>query len=125
MPFDIGESINSIADTILRAPVVGSIARNPIYTAIFTTFVTVIIVMIIFRDADTDESLLVMCLRSGFWVFMMMIGTLFLHNKVLMGEVSAGEKSTAYENVFQGGYDNAVLEDYVVPVAINTDFTNM
>ncbi len=128
MPFDVGSTINYMADAFLRAPAVNSIARNPIYTALLITFVTMLIIMFIFRDADTDDSLLVMCLRGGFWIFLMMLGTLFLHNKILSSEVSAAETNNTYNDVFNGGYSSfgpksVILEDSIIPVRIDTDFT--
>lgn len=132
MPLDVGEAINSFADAILRAPLINTIVHNPIYTAMIITTIVVLIVMFIFRDANTDESLLVLCLRSGFWIFLMMLGVLFLHNKVLITENESHSKDAAFEIVFNGGYArdialgkpvSAVLEDSVVPVHINTDFS--
>lgn len=130
MPFEVGETINHFADTFLKAPIVHNVMRNPIYTALMITFIVVLIVMFIFRDADTDESLLVICLRAGFWIFFMMLGVLFLHNKVLGVETSDSITDSAYDNVFKGGYNvmpggqiPASLEDSIVPVHINTDFT--
>lgn len=127
MPFDVGESINNIADAFLRAPIVNTVAKNPIYTALLITFMVMLTIMFVFRDADTEESLLVLCLRSGFWIFLMMMGTLFLHNKVLVQEQDAADKNVAYDGVFNGGYSTAtpsILEDYVVPVSINTNFSS-
>ncbi len=129
MPFDVGESINNMADAILRAPIVNTIARNPIYTALMITFVVMLVTMFIFRDADTEDSLFIMCLRSGFWIFLMLLGTLFIHNKVLCSENNYNTKNAAYEGVFDGGYTGIVhngmttgiLEDSVVPVTVNTD----
>ena len=74
MPFDIGEVINDISDNILRAPIVKTIATNPIYTAMLISFIVMLIIMFVFRDAETEESMLVMCMRSGFWVFLILNG---------------------------------------------------
>jgi hypothetical protein len=133
MPFDIGESINSVADALLRAPIINKIATNPIYTALSVVFVVMLIILVVFRDADTSEPLLTLCLRSGFWTFLLLTGVLFLQNKVLTRESDSQGKNTAYENVFNGPYGgtgespagapSAALEDYIVPVSINTNFT--
>lgn len=128
MPFNVGESINEIADSLLRAPIVISIAQNPIYTSFAITLIVVLIIMFIFRDVDADESLLVMCLRSGFWIFIMLVGTLFIHNKVLMNEHSNTLKTGQYEEVINANYigepgtRSSILEDNIVPVQINTNF---
>jgi hypothetical protein len=116
MPFDVGESINYFADAFLRAPIVNSIAQNPIYTALVITCIIVLIIMFIFRDADTDDPILVMCLRSGFWIFLMLTGVLLLHNKVLTQEMITAEKTAAFEGVFDSGYPG--MADNIVPVTI-------
>lgn len=131
MPIDIGESINSIADSFLKAPIVHSIAVNPIYTALMLTFVIILVIMFVFRDADTDESLLIMSLRGGFWIFIMLIGVLFLHNKVLGNEIIDNSANKAYNDTFNGGYSgivregempSGILSDSLVPVTINGSF---
>jgi hypothetical protein len=123
MPFDIGESINIIADTFLKAPIIHTVAKNPIYTALVITFTIILITMFIFRDADTDEPLIVLCLRSGFWIFLLSMGILFLYNKVLSDELRYIEKNTAFEEVFNS--TNTAADDIIVPVNINADFANL
>ncbi len=117
MPFNIGESINSVGDAFLRAPFVEKVARNPIYTSLIITFIIVLMVMFVFRDAETDESLLTLGMRSGFWIFLMLTGALFLHNKVLMTEQFSSEKNAAYDGVFEE-YPERSFESGVVPVVI-------
>lgn len=132
MPIEVGELINHFSDSFLKAPIVHTIVKNPIYTSLMITFSIMIIILIIFRDADTEESLLIMALRSGFWIFLMLIGVLFLHNKVLSNETELETKNAAYEDVFATTYGGssvpgkispAVFEDTIVPVNINTNFT--
>ena len=115
MPFDIGESINYLADAFLRAPIVSTVVASPIYTALTLTFLIVLIVMFIFRDADTTESMLIISLRAGFWIFLAMTGALFLHNKVLTAEDRVVKNNELYDGIYRpvGG---AALEDTIVPV---------
>lgn len=115
MPLDVGETINGMADAFLKAPAIKSIVKNPIYTALVITFIIVLIVMFIFRNAETDESLLVMCLRSGFWIFIMLLSVLFLHNKVLVAENNDDIKNTAYDGVFNGGFSGAIADGQSLP----------
>lgn len=131
MPFEIGGSINYLADKFLSAPTIHNIAKNPIYTALLITFIIIIIIMFVFRDIDAKESLLVMSMRAGFWILFMLLGILLLHNKVLSRETEEFKRSTEYENVFSGVYGGAnipgqlskqVFEDSIVPVKINTEF---
>lgn len=132
MPFDVGDTVNSIADSVTKAPIITSIVRNPIYTALMITLIIVFIIMFIFRDADTDDSLLIMCLRSGFWIFLMLLGVLFLHNKALTAENNLETKNAAFEQVFNGSYSNMQpgaeippsLAGMVVPVQISPQTIN-
>lgn len=99
MPFYIGESINMLVDAILRAPLVSKIAKNPVYTAMSMAVMVVLVVMFIFRYAVTEESLLIMSLRSGFWVFLMFLGVIFVHNKVLTNDYDKEQRTASYESL--------------------------
>ncbi len=129
MPFDIGETINAGAKAFLRAPIVNTIAKNPVYTALMITFIIMLIIMVIFRDADTEESLLVMSLRSGFWGFLLTLTIIFLHDTVLWQDIRHTEQSAAIDNVFNGGYNGKLADETsgesIVPVIINTNFGNI
>lgn len=131
MPLDIGESINYMADLFLKAPIINTIATNPIYTAMVITFIVMLIVMVVFRDAETEEPLLKMILGCGFWVFLSTLTILFLHNKILTEEKDVVGKNEAYDGVFGGNYSGAVttggdsnptLEDSIVPIHLNAKF---
>src|SRR5687768_9016989 len=111
MPFELGEAINSIAERITAAPIVESIARNPIYTALLITFVIVLIIMFIFRDVQGDESLLSLCLRAGFYVSVFLTGALLIHNQALMKETSGVAKDSEVATVFakEGAYSGIAV----------------
>lgn len=124
MTFEVGETINQIVDAFLRAPVIYSIARNPIYTALVITLIILLIVAFIFRDIDSDECLLVMTLRTGFWVFIMMLGVIMVHNRVLTGEDLREKRNKSYEEVF-GSSAGVQLDSDFVPVAPSIHRSNM
>ncbi len=117
MTSEVGEVINYIIDGFLRAPIVNSIARNPIYTALVVTAIIMIIILIVFRDIDADETLFTMTLRSGFWVFVMMLGILMIHNRVLGAEVQTQSKEGQYEQVFTPSAVGKFESDFV-PVSV-------
>ena len=116
MPIDIGESINEIADLILNAPIVHTIVGNPIYTALVITFIIILLIVVIFRDADTDESLFVMVMRGGFWIFIALLGTIFLHNKVLTMDNTIKKSDSTFDEVFKDV--NNKLDDSFVEVKV-------
>lgn len=115
MPFDIGKSINYFADLFLNSPTIKKIAENPIYTALMITFVIMLIILYVFREIQSDDSLFVLTIRSGFWVFLMLVGALFLHNKVLE------TRETEFDTIFKGSNEPTfhLFEDSVVPVNLN------
>jgi protein-S-isoprenylcysteine O-methyltransferase Ste14 len=134
MPLEVGEAVNSLADKFISSPFIEQVARNPIYTALLATFVIVLIIMFVFRDAETDDSLLSMCLRSGFYIFIMLAGVLLIHNKVLMHENHTVSSNSDVAGVFKnGGYSGVVtndgqfhaphaVEDSIVPVNVNYEY---
>ena len=127
MPLEVGETINKLADKFMSAPAIMSVAKNPIYTALMITFIIVLLVMFIFRNVETEESLLTMCLRTGFWVLLLLVGTLFIHNKVLMTESLDSSEQEQINQVFnrigadEPNYSNNI-DDSFIPVNINTYF---
>jgi hypothetical protein len=120
MPVEVGETVNYIIDSFLNAPIVHIIAKNPIYTALTITFIVIIIVMFIFRDVDSSESVFILSMRSGFWIAIFMIGVLSIHNKVLSMEQKINADSVVYNGVFTDYPTNGGT----IPVNLtSTDFT--
>ena len=111
MPFSFGESINSISSAMLKSPTIVRIASNPILSAAFLAVCCMIIVMFVFRSADTDESIYIMGLRASFWTFLCGIMVIFTNNKVLgCGESKVGSyDAELFEPAFDNGVDQAVV----------------
>ena len=110
MPLDIGECVNKAADSVLRAPFMHATASNPIYTAMLIVFVVMLIVLIVFRDTKSEDSILVMTLRSGFWIFIATLGIIFMHNKVLTADND--------EKGYQGLFEETSAHPDAVPINI-------
>lgn len=85
MPLSIGKVVDDATNKILNAPLARGIARNPIYTALLISVVVVIIILIAFRNAETEEPLANITLRVGFWTGIFVLVVMLLHNKILMG----------------------------------------
>jgi hypothetical protein len=100
MTFEVGEMLNYLTDAFLKAPIVNTIAKNPIYTALVVTLAVILIIMLIFRDIEADETVLTMALRTGFWVFLMLLGVLMIHNRVLFAESNQSSRDGQYDHVF-------------------------
>jgi len=116
MPFEFGEFVNYLVDSLLNAPIVHTVANNPIYTSLLMTFVIVLIILFVFRDATTDESLFTMSLRAGFWILILLVGTLVIHNRVLGFETENKQNTGRYADVFSGAH---AVDTDVVPVRID------
>lgn len=101
MTFEVGEALNYMIDGFLKAPIVNSIAKNPIYTALAITLIIILILLFIFRDIEADETVLTLALRSGFWIFLMLLGVMMIHNRVLLSETSVQKREGEYEQVFK------------------------
>lgn len=101
MPLDVGELVNSAANTVLKAPFIRAVASNPIYTAMIIVFIMMLVIMIVFRDTKSENSILIMTLRSGFWMFLATLGIIFMHNKILSAEHEESEKTGSYDDVFE------------------------
>jgi hypothetical protein len=105
--------LNYLTDAFLKAPIVGTIAKNPIYTALVVTLMVVLIVMMIFRDIEADETVLTMSLRAGFWVFLMLLSVLMIHNRVLTAESHQYQKDGHYEQLFTPSKVGRFENDFV------------
>jgi len=121
MPLEVGKTINHIADTILKSPMISTVINNPFYTALLTVVVIMMIMLFVFRGAEGDESVVVMTCRAGFWIFFILLGVIFIHNKITTYQILEEKKDGDYGGVFHGSYDG-ILADAIVPVTINTDF---
>ncbi len=124
MPFEIGDSVNKVTEQLLKAPIIGSIAKNPIYTALVLSALTMLIILYIFRSAVTDDPLILLTFRAGFWLTLLSTCVIFIQNRVLCDENSAktvgGQYEQVFKNNFGGSYEPGIdnLEDVVMPVKI-------
>lgn len=115
MPFSISNFINNVSTNILSSPLVISIVKNPLMTAFITTFMILIIILLIF--SNQDAKILTLATRASFWIFITICGVVFLHNKVLMEECKEREMSGKYEGII--GEDVVRNQDQIIPIKIN------
>lgn len=100
MSFDLGHSINQGADYILRAKPAKTIVGNPLYTALLITVIIVFIILWVFREAESDEKVL-LAMRAGFWICLTLVVVLFLHNRILTNELRETGAVERYSGVFE------------------------
>jgi len=131
MTFKVGDFINSIGDKLYNSSTVFRIANNPLYTALCITIVIILIIYFVFRNiSESDDSVFTISLKSGVYIFVLLIGAIFIHSKVLTKDVGAKVGSSEVAEVFaqDGAYSglNAenfsikgdMVEDQLVPVNI-------
>nr|QBR99062.1 hypothetical protein [Faustovirus mariensis] len=58
MTFSIGEAFNNFTQKISNFPIIGTMLKNPIYTAILVTLIICLIAMAIFDDEEMSTKLL-------------------------------------------------------------------
>jgi hypothetical protein len=130
MPLEVGKTINTIVDKILNAPIIRTAANNPIYYGLVITIIIVLIILFTFRDVESEESLMILSLRTGFWVMLFMVTALFVQNKVLTLSFENSHRDGQYTGTFMpiytGGervsvkYPAATLESSVItPTSID------
>jgi hypothetical protein len=87
MSFEIGTSVNNIADRFLSVPLVKTVAESPIFTSGIIAVIMIIVIMLVYGVADS--------VRLGFWTFVLSTIVIFLHDRVLLKEYE--EKQIARE----------------------------
>lgn len=97
MPLDIGETVNYFCDKLLGSSFIRATMKNPIYTGMLITFCIMLIILINFRQAD---DVLMLTLRTGFWMFISVLGIIMIHNKILVQETTVNDRKGAFEDVF-------------------------
>ncbi len=120
MPFNIASFVNTTTNDILKSPFVTSVIKNPICTALMMTLIIIIIILIIF--ANSNNSILVLACRAGFWIFLVSCSFIFLHNKILMSELKEKEIEGSYGDIIGQAL---ISGDDIIPVNINTNFNTL
>lgn len=112
MPFDIGQSINSITESALRNPSITHVAENPFYTALLIATIVILTVMIVFRNSENDDHMYIMLMRTGFWAFVSISFIILLHDKILTREQQEG----IVPNLFTAAPITGEYESLIVPI---------
>src|ERR1700761_1129129 len=98
--FEVSVAVNNIVGGITTMPLLGALIKNPLYTALLITVCILVIILIIFRNAETDESLLMLGVRSSFYVFIVTIAVIFLHKHVLLSDMAKGVREKNFGPLF-------------------------
>jgi hypothetical protein len=117
MGYQIGSVVNSAADWACRAPVIKSIAFNPVLTSLMFTAIVCIVALSVYRRPIKREGR-TKAARAAIYVFMAATAVSFLHHYALERDVRdktyARENRSAFRSIqANGGGD-------VVPVTPRT-----
>lgn len=84
--FGIEDVAKSSTDEVIGRKFIYGIVSNPIYTALIITVLMMVII------TYGDKSPWSKKFKVGFWMFILNLGIIWLHDKVLIDETSAVEK---------------------------------
>lgn len=99
MPFSVGSSVNDFSDWLYDNERLRDLVSNPITSALFMAFMIVLILFLMYLTVGE-------AVRAGFWIFIVLIGALCIHDKILTLEIR-GQKSK------KGGHDLTSKYDIV------------
>jgi len=103
MPVDSKEILSGIGSKLNAAPIIGTITKNPFYTAVLISIIIMLVVLFVFRNAlleEESESLTKLALRTGLYSLFLVTGIQFLQNQHVFDEVKAGGQSAKLDEVF-------------------------
>lgn len=111
MPLQINNLIDGAADNALKRSAIAGILGHPIYTSMMITVVIMCIVLYSYRnytdESESHSSYAMTALRTTFWVFVSSMSMIFIHNRILVGEV---------DNHIIGGEMEATMSDVANPL---------
>lgn len=83
MGFDLGSSVNSMADWVCNASVVRGIVSNPVFTALLITALIVIVLMGLYRY-PIKRSGTKRAVRALIYIFLLCTAVMFVHHCAVM-----------------------------------------
>ena len=116
MPFSISEFINNISNFVLTSPFTSGIIKNPVYTGIAIGVLVMIMIVIIFRNTETEDPLWKITLKVGVYTSIIAISFIFFHNAYLKNEYELVSGGKDLDVMFAGVQDGVLS-----PTSIKTD----
>lgn len=103
--FDLGNTVNSLANGICNAPFIGGVIASPIFTALFLVAFIVVIIMIIyklnFKNLSDRKGI-----RAFLYILVASTSILFVHyyavKEKLQATIDKTASQTVFENIQQG-----------------------
>ena len=92
--FEFEDAAKASTDDAIGRKLIYSVVSNPIYTALIITIVMMMIVMYSRKDPWSKK------FKIGFWIFVINLGILWLHDKVLIEETTVEKKQEEVAGAF-------------------------
>lgn len=103
MPVDSSELLNGVGNFVSKAPIIGTVTKNPFYTALLISVIIVIVIIFVFRNvdmSDSDDSLYRLAFRAGVYSLFIVTAIQFLQNQHVINETNGATTSAKIDEVF-------------------------
>jgi hypothetical protein len=101
MGFDLGASVNAAADWVSRAPVVGAIVGNPVFTALLIVALAAVVLTATLGRA-LSAARPARKTRAAVYTFLLVLAVTFVHHSVVTREARAAVEQHGVRSVFAG-----------------------
>ena len=123
MPINISETKKKLTENIISIPIIDTIIKNPLFTALTIVIIILFIILLVFRDVEVNEdtSLFKLSTKVSIYSFIIVAGLIFLNNYYIEKEIISKTKSGAMEELFNDidmvGSSISTESDSFVPVS--------
>jgi hypothetical protein len=99
--FSLGESVNSAADWVSRAPIIHTIVNNPIYTALLITALCAIVALALYSDALRNGGAK-LAMRAALYFGLLVTAVMFVHHYAVTKSARETSQQKGIRDVFAG-----------------------
>lgn len=123
MVFEVKESARNFMNYIGGSPFISAFIKNPFYTALLITFILILVIIFVFRNAEIsgNESLTILALRTGVYSLLLITGIQFLQNQYVINELKDAGKEKVLDTVFDTKDINKMMQGKIGGGRIDAD----
>ncbi len=99
--FSLGESVNSAADWVSKAPIIHTVVNNPIYTALLFLALAAIILLAFYGGAVREGGMKT-ALRAALFFFLGVTAIMFVHHRAVTDSARETAHQKGIRDVFAG-----------------------
>ncbi len=97
--FNLGGAVNSAADWVCNAPIIGGIVNNPVFTSLLITALAAIVVMALYHNQLAHHSTK-RAARAVLYVFMIVTAVTFVHHYAVMKTARESSSQKGVRDIF-------------------------